>query len=212
MRGLSSWIRSQLKPMRSRAPGAKFSTSTSQCLINFSSTFLPCGLLVSRVTDRLLWFSMVKYRLSTPGMSRSCSRVTSPLPAFSTLMTSAPNHASSWVQVGPDCTCVKSRMRTPLSALSMDRFRSLVHRLILGARRVFARIDPDIDHGRAAQLLHGLARAPQGGCNLPRISDLLAVSAEHLREFAERDVSQEIAHVAAVLAVFCELTVANLVH
>ena len=32
MRGLSSWIRSQVKPMRSRAPGAKFSTSTSQCL------------------------------------------------------------------------------------------------------------------------------------------------------------------------------------
>src|ERR1700689_4030974 len=53
-------------------------------------------------------------------MSRSCSRVTSPLPAFSTLITSAPNHASSCVQVGPDCTCVKSRMRTPLNAFSMD--------------------------------------------------------------------------------------------
>src|SRR5580698_2602429 len=145
-------------------------------------------------------------------MSRSCSRVTSPLPAFSTLMTSAPNHARSWVHVGPDCTCVKSRMRTTLSALSMDRFRSLVHRLILGARRVLARIDPDIDHGRAAQLLHGFARAPQSGRNLPRIANLLAVPAEHLREFAERNIAQEIAHAAPLLPVFGELTVADLVH
>src|SRR5256885_4287640 len=50
-------------------------------------------------------------------MSRSCPRVASPSPAFSTLITSAPNHASSCVQVGPDCTCVKSRMRTPAKAL-----------------------------------------------------------------------------------------------
>src|SRR5580704_16256346 len=50
-------------------------------------------------------------------MSRSCSRVISPAPARSTLITSAPNHASSCVQVGPDCTWVKSRMRTPSRAL-----------------------------------------------------------------------------------------------
>src|SRR6187200_2040142 len=49
-------------------------------------------------------------------MSRSWPRVASPSPAFSTLITSAPNQASSWVQVGPDWTCVKSRMRTPSSA------------------------------------------------------------------------------------------------
>src|SRR6202041_1355823 len=119
MRGLSSWIRAQVKPMRSSAPGAKFSTSTSQCLTSFSRTCLPCSLLVSSVTERLLWFSIVKYRLSTSGMSRSCSRVISPAPAFSTLMTSAPNHASSCVQVGPDCTCVKSRILTPSNALPM---------------------------------------------------------------------------------------------
>src|SRR6187200_3768162 len=41
----------------------------------------------------------------------------SPAPGRSTLITSAPNQASSWVQVGPDCTCVKSRIRTPSSAL-----------------------------------------------------------------------------------------------
>src|SRR6185312_8448972 len=52
-------------------------------------------------------------------MSRSCPRVMSPAPARSTLITSAPNQARSWVQVGPDCTWVKSRMRTPSSALDM---------------------------------------------------------------------------------------------
>src|SRR5690348_476469 len=41
----------------------------------------------------------------------------SPMPGRSILITSAPNQARSWVQVGPDCTCVKSRMRTPCSAL-----------------------------------------------------------------------------------------------
>src|SRR6185295_13894223 len=41
----------------------------------------------------------------------------SPTPGRSTLITSAPSQAKSCVQVGPDCTCVKSRMRTPVSAL-----------------------------------------------------------------------------------------------
>src|ERR1700759_80829 len=40
----------------------------------------------------------------------------SPTPGRSTLMTSAPNHASNCVQVGPDWTWVKSRIRTPFSA------------------------------------------------------------------------------------------------
>ena len=60
MRGLSSWMRSQLMPMRSSAPGAKFSTSTSQCLISDSSTCLPLAVLVSSVIERLLWLSIVK--------------------------------------------------------------------------------------------------------------------------------------------------------
>src|SRR5947208_1725261 len=41
----------------------------------------------------------------------------SPWPGRSTLITSAPNQASSWVQVGPDCTCVKSRILMPSRAL-----------------------------------------------------------------------------------------------
>src|SRR5205807_9994770 len=82
-----------------------------------SGIALPFGFFASQVIERLFALSIVKYRLSTPGMSRSWPRVTSPSPARSILITSAPSHASSWVQVGPDCTCVKSRTRTPSSAL-----------------------------------------------------------------------------------------------
>src|SRR6266540_1935430 len=41
----------------------------------------------------------------------------SPIPGRSTLITSAPNQASSCVQVGPAWTWLMSRMRTPSSAL-----------------------------------------------------------------------------------------------
>ncbi len=60
MPGLSSLMCSQVKPMRSSAPGAKFSTSTSDSRISRSSTSLPLAVLVSRVSDFLLEFSMVK--------------------------------------------------------------------------------------------------------------------------------------------------------
>ena len=53
-------MRSHVKPMRSSAPGAKFSTSTSQCLTSASRTSLPFGFLASIVIERLLWFSIVK--------------------------------------------------------------------------------------------------------------------------------------------------------
>ena len=51
---------------------------------------------------RLLQLSIVKYRLSAPGMSRSWLRVTSPVPGASSLMTSAPSQASNCVAEGPD--------------------------------------------------------------------------------------------------------------
>ena len=60
MRGLSSWIFSQGKPMRSIAPGAKFSTITSQAWISLANSSLPFGFLVSSVIERLLPFSIVK--------------------------------------------------------------------------------------------------------------------------------------------------------
>src|ERR1700731_4077017 len=114
--GLMLLIFSQGNPIRSSTPGPKFSTSTSQFLISAVRTSLPFGFLVSSVIERLLWLSMVKYRLSTFGLSCNWPRVISPTPGRSTLITSAPNQASNCVQVGPDWTWVKSRIRTPLSA------------------------------------------------------------------------------------------------
>src|SRR4029077_14600081 len=105
--------------MRSSTPGPKFSTRMSQVLISAVRTSLPFGFLVSMVIERLLWFSMVKYRLSTLGMSCSWPRVMSPTPGRSTLITSAPSQARSCVHVGPDCTWVKSRILTPSSALDI---------------------------------------------------------------------------------------------
>src|SRR5580765_7648994 len=146
-------------------------------------------------------------------MSRSCSRVMSPAPARSTLITSAPSHASSCVQVGPDCTWVKSRIRMPSNALPTGALSgSLVNRLILGPRCVLARIDPDVDHGRAARPLYRFARTLQRRRDPCRIAHLFAIAAEHLGEFTERHVAEEIADVAALLAVLGELPVADLVH
>src|SRR5918999_641661 len=128
----------------------------------------------------------------------------SPLPGRSTLTTSAPNQANSCVHVGPDCTCVKSRMRTPSRALDMacgssicastrliiasvilhtlpphgskqSRVGSLVHGLVLGAGRVLARVDPDVDDRRAARFGNRLAGAPESGRDLLGITHLLAV-------------------------------------
>src|SRR5262245_7246171 len=93
---------------------------TSHCSISFEKIFLPAAVFGFNVIARLLLFSIVKYRLSTPGMSRSWPRVGSPSPGRSILMTSAPNHARIWVQVGPDCTCVMSRIRTPSRAFPMS--------------------------------------------------------------------------------------------
>ena len=60
MPGLIDWILSQENPMRSSAPGPKFSTMTSDSSISFVNTSLPCGVLVSSVRERLLLLSMVK--------------------------------------------------------------------------------------------------------------------------------------------------------
>src|SRR6266498_2106336 len=57
----------------------------------------------------------------------------SPVPGRSTLITSAPNHASSWVQVGPAWTWLRSRMRTPSSALPAPP-----HGFVEGRRRPLA--------------------------------------------------------------------------
>src|ERR671919_330977 len=94
----------------------------------------------------------------------------------SSFTTSAPSQARIWGADGPDWTWVMSRTRIPSSAL-IYRPRSLVHRLVHGARRVDVGIDPHIDE-------RGQTRFPgtlQRGRDVGGVADFLAVSAEHLR-------------------------------
>src|ERR1700733_13356586 len=179
------WIFSQGNPMRSSTPGPKFSTSTSQLLISAVNTSLPFGFLVSSVIERLLWLSMVKYRLSAFGTSCNCPRVMSPTPGRSPLITSAPNHASNCVQVGPDCTWVKSRILTPSSALDIlcscllrkGTFRiEIADVATLAARR---RVDHRVDQ-RGLAAVHGCV---DGALQLVRRGRIDANPAEPLDHF-----------------------------
>src|ERR1700692_1058425 len=97
-------------------------------------------------------------------MSRNWPRVASPA-GDSSLITSAPIHASSCEQVGPACTCVISRMRIPFSA-SIDLYSPLnarwkmrggllVHGLVRGTRRIYVAVDHELHqrgHARGAGL------------------------------------------------------------
>src|ERR671939_100534 len=96
----------------------------------------------------------------------------------SSLMTSAPSQASSWVAEGPDWTCVMSRTRMPSSALVVTWLTSLVHGLVHGSGGVRVRVDPDVDQ----RGLPGLASAPQRRPDVGGVAALLAVTAQHLRE------------------------------
>src|SRR4051795_4305823 len=191
-------------------PGPKFSTTMSERSTSLRKISLPSSDFMLRVSDRLLQFSIVKYRESTSGRSRSWERVTSPRPGCSILMTSAPIHARSCVQTGLACTCVMSRTRTPSRAFAtvIERPPLLVHRLVHGPRRERVRVHPHVDERRLAALARALDRRP----DLVRLGDLLAVAAEHLRELAVAHVRQLVADIAPIRAVLLDLAVADLVH
>src|SRR5579862_3788111 len=157
-RGLISWTFSQGNPSRSSTPGPKFSMMMSLFFRSSTKTALPSGDFMLTVIERLLQFSIVKYRLSALGTSRNWPRVASPA-GDSSLITSAPSHASNCEQVGPACTCVMSRMRTPLSAsiyISVSFVDAgsfvdpilLVHGLIRCARRIDIAVDHDVHQRR----------------------------------------------------------------
>src|SRR5215469_4478323 len=137
-RGLMACTCSQGDPKRSSTPGPKFSIRISLFFSSSTKTALPSGDFMLIVIERLLQFSMVKYRLSAFGTSRNWPRVASP-PGDSSLITSAPIHASSCEHVGPACTCVMSRMRTPFSAFMLLSPGFL---FFLGGARVQARDAP----------------------------------------------------------------------
>src|SRR5688572_5508687 len=130
-----------------------------------TKTCFPSAVFMLTVIERLLQFNIVKYRLSAFGTSRSCPRVASPC-GGSNLITSAPSHARSCEQVGPACTWVMSRMRTPLSASiliskSLFLFRGRVQAGDATAFGAGGFIDHGIDErglARADGFLHCLAQ------------------------------------------------------
>src|SRR6266481_5058144 len=95
-----------------------FSTTTSAVLTRASNIARPRGAFRFSVTPFLLEFSSRKNHASSPRLSESAVRPGSP-PGASILMTSAPSHASIWVQEGPASYWVRSRTRMPSRALDM---------------------------------------------------------------------------------------------
>src|SRR3954469_17057533 len=176
--GFSSWIFSQVKPKRSRTPGPKFSMMMSHFFRRSTNTCLPSALFMFTVIERLLQLSIVKYSESAFAMSRSWPRVASPC-GFSNLITSAPSQARSCEQVGPACTCVMSRMRTPFSASMARLFLFRRRRIEAGDAPAF-RSGGLVDHGIDERRL---ARA-EGFCHrfppLSRRRYMRAAAAERL--------------------------------
>ena len=71
VKNLSKAIKNPKHPFLFILGGAKFSTKTSHSLIRRSRISLPFWVLVFTVIERLLWFSIVKYKLSASGISRN---------------------------------------------------------------------------------------------------------------------------------------------
>src|SRR5688500_18638639 len=176
------WIFSQLKPKRSSTPGPKFSMTMSHFFRRSTNTVLPAALFMFTTIERLLQLSIVKYRLSAFGTSRSCPRVASPC-GGSNLITSAPSHASSWLHVGPACTCVISRIRTPFNAsiFTSSCLFLLSGRVQAGDAAAFGAgrlVDNRVDQRRLSRAQRVFHRFPE----LRRCGDVYAHAAERLHQ------------------------------
>src|SRR6266446_3217516 len=98
-------------------PGPRFSATISASRISRRAISLPSSVRRLTTVLRLLLFSSRKKKLSRLGLSAFHSRrARSPWGGRSILITSAPSHASIWVQEGPAWSCVKSITRMPSRA------------------------------------------------------------------------------------------------
>ena len=106
-------------PQRSRVPGLKFSSRTSDRRTRSSTMRLPSSVLRSSTTDFLLRL-IVRYSIDvSPPYSRQL-RSSSPVAGLSTLITSAPKSASIGLPSARRCSC---------------RVRALGCRPVVGSRR-----------------------------------------------------------------------------
>src|ERR671917_2875294 len=94
-------------------PGRKFSTRTSALARSLRASSCPSFSRRFSVTDFLLR-AMIGHQRVRPSLRwRPHSRIGSPLPGGSSLMTSAPKSARSWPQKGPASRLPISTTRTP---------------------------------------------------------------------------------------------------
>src|SRR5258706_8448046 len=106
-------------------------------------------------------------------------------------------------------------MRMPSNGLPMMMkllCRLLVHCLRHRPRRINRGVDPDVDDGGPAGLFYRLAAALQCARDPGRVAYFFAVTTQHFGELAERNLAQQVADIAALRSVLCELAVADLVH
>src|SRR5579884_1082709 len=108
-------------PSRSRKPGRKLSTRTSEVPRRRSRTGRAPGSCRSRVIERLLRLSARKVGLSPPQKGGPHWRASSPPTGCSTFTTSAPSSARIIVAKGPATLRASSRTRTPRSGRSDAR-------------------------------------------------------------------------------------------
>src|SRR6266576_2731198 len=101
--------------------------------------------------------------------------------------------------------CLRLRVRF------CSRQLSFVHRLRLGAWRVFIDVDPDVDDGTLAAG-DPFARFFQRGTNLARLAYRDAPATEALGEFFKIHVAKLIADTAALGAVLTDLATTDLIH
>src|SRR6266550_4090761 len=101
--------------------------------------------------------------------------------------------------------CLRLRVRF------CSRQLSFIHRLRLGAWRVFIDVDPDVDDGTLTAC-DPLARFLERRANLTRFTHRDAPAAEALGELLEIDVAKLIAHAAALGTVLTDLAAADLIH
>src|SRR5437868_14417947 len=94
-----------------------FSTVTSAFFSISLTISSPLGDFRLIVRDFLLTLNWWKYHGSSSGLPGRSRRPGSPRPGFSILTTSAPNQASTSVEVVPASNCVKSTTLTPCRKL-----------------------------------------------------------------------------------------------
>src|SRR3954468_15758338 len=126
--GLRAWMSSGPRPHFSIVPGRKFSSTMSAVAARSRAISWALGSRRVRVTERLLRARIDHHRLWSLWRRRPQSRIASPSPGASILITSAPKSPRSVPVYGPARSCPNSIARSPCSGGSAMRAHLLQER------------------------------------------------------------------------------------